>query len=136
HQDHFRRRKTTSQIRRILILCRGVDTPMACGGNRGGARGGASSGLLVIRPLLISEVKRASQWFRCSDYGLFVTAGTRAPGSKTALWRQHAFEAITSDIVAGQRPGPDAPTQWAPLLRRLIEASRAPVEGPSWWTPT
>jgi len=65
-----------------------------------------------------------------------VTTGTRAPRSKTALWRQHAFEAITSDIVAGQRPGPDAPSPWAPLLRRLIDASRAPVEGPSWWTPT
>jgi AraC-like DNA-binding protein len=65
-----------------------------------------------------------------------VTGARPAPRSKTALWRRHAFEAITSSIVAGQRPGPDAPAEWAPHLRRLINASRAPVEGPSWWTPT
>jgi len=65
-----------------------------------------------------------------------VTDGRRTTRSKTALWRQHAFEAITSDIVAGQGPGPDAPSEWAPLLRRLIAAARAPVQGPSWWTPT
>lgn len=59
-----------------------------------------------------------------------------APRSKTEVWRRHAFEAITSSIVAGQAPGPDAPAEWAPHLRRLISASRAPVEGPSWWTPT
>jgi AraC-like DNA-binding protein len=60
----------------------------------------------------------------------------RPSRSKTALWRQHAFEAITSNIVAGHGPGPEAPSEWAPHLRRLIAASRAPVEGPSWWTPT
>jgi AraC-like DNA-binding protein len=65
-----------------------------------------------------------------------VTTRPKAPRSRTALWRQHAFEAITSSIVAGQVPGPDAPAEWAPHLGRLIGASRAPVEGPSWWTPT
>jgi AraC-like DNA-binding protein len=65
-----------------------------------------------------------------------VTARPSAPRSQAALWRRHAFEAITSSIVAGQGPGPDAPAEWAPHLRRLIAASRAPVEGPSWWTPT
>ena len=65
-----------------------------------------------------------------------MTARRPAPRSKLALWRQHAFEAITSSIVAGQGPGPDAPPEWAPHLRRLIGASRAPVEGPPWWTPT
>ncbi len=50
-------------------------------------------------------------------------------------WRRRSFEVLTSDVVAGQRPGPEPPAAWAPHLRRLVEASRAPVEGPAWWTP-
>jgi AraC-like DNA-binding protein len=60
----------------------------------------------------------------------------RAPRSKTALWRRRSFEVITSDVVAGHAAGPEPPAEWAPHLRALVDASRAPVEGPSWWTPT
>ena len=28
------------------------------------------------------------------------------------------------------------PAAWQPHLRQLVEASRAPVEGPRWWTPS
>jgi len=42
---------------------------------------------------------------------------------------------MTSDVVAGQRPGPEPPAAWAPHLEQLVGASRAPIEGPSWWTP-
>ena len=38
-------------------------------------------------------------------------------------------------MVAGQRPGPEPPAAWAPHLEQLVGASRAPIEGPSWWTP-
>jgi len=41
---------------------------------------------------------------------------------------------ITSDVVAGHRPGPEAPGEWALHLRRLVDASRSPVVGPAWWT--
>jgi AraC-like DNA-binding protein len=62
---------------------------------------------------------------------------TLAPrtGSTIALWRRRSFEVITSDVVAGHAPGPEPPAAWAPHLRRLVEAARAPVEGPAWWTP-
>ena len=59
-----------------------------------------------------------------------------AKSANSALWRRRSFEVITSDVVAGHGPGPEAPAEWAQYLRRLINASRAPVEGPSWWTPT
>lgn len=42
---------------------------------------------------------------------------------------------MTSDFVAGQQPGPVPPAAWAPHLEQLVRASRAPIEGPSWWTP-
>ena len=61
--------------------------------------------------------------------------GAAGSGSRIALWRRRSFEVITSDVVAGHAPGPEPPAAWAPHLRRLVEASRAPVEGPSWWTP-
>jgi AraC-like DNA-binding protein len=57
------------------------------------------------------------------------------PPSKTIRWRRRSWEVINSDIVAGRAPGPEPPAEWLPHLRRLVEASRSPVEGPSWWTP-
>jgi AraC-like DNA-binding protein len=60
----------------------------------------------------------------------------RAQVSRSATWRRRSFEVLTSEVVAGQRPGPEPPAPWAPHLRRLVEASRAPVEGPPWWTPS
>jgi AraC-like DNA-binding protein len=63
-------------------------------------------------------------------------AAPRGPSGKTAQWRRRSFEVITSEVVAGHRPGPEPPAEWAPHLRRLVDASRVPVEGPSWWTPT
>ncbi len=58
-----------------------------------------------------------------------------APRSDATLWRRRSFEVLKSDVVAGQRPGPEPPADWAPHLRRLVDASHAPVEGPGWWTP-
>jgi AraC-like DNA-binding protein len=60
---------------------------------------------------------------------------TRRPDSKIALWRYSSFEVITSSVVARQARGPEPPEAWAPHLRSLVRASRAPVEGPPWWTP-
>jgi AraC-like DNA-binding protein len=60
----------------------------------------------------------------------------RPPRSPSALWRRRSFEVITSEVVAGHAPGPAPPAEWAAHLGRLVQASRAPVEGPSWWTPT
>lgn len=50
-------------------------------------------------------------------------------------WRRDSLAGQRADIVAGRRQGPEPPRPWALLLRRLIDASRAPVEYPSWWTP-
>jgi AraC-like DNA-binding protein len=63
------------------------------------------------------------------------TRRARTPGPDGALWRRQSFEVLTSDVVAGQLPGPEPPASWAAHLRRLVDASRAPVEGPPWWTP-
>ena len=52
------------------------------------------------------------------------------------LWRRRSFEVLTSEVVAGQRPGPEPPADWATHLQRLVGAARAPVEGPPWWTPS
>ena len=52
-----------------------------------------------------------------------------------ALWRRRSLEVQTSAVVAGRAPGPEPPKAWAAHLRALIEASREPAEGPSWWTP-
>ena len=57
------------------------------------------------------------------------------PPAKSLRWRRRSWEVINSDIVAGRAPGPEPPAEWLPHLRRLVEASRSPVEGPSWWTP-
>jgi AraC-like DNA-binding protein len=59
----------------------------------------------------------------------------RGPQSKIALWRHSSFEVITSNVVARPARGPEPAEEWAPHLRSLVRASRAPVEGPSWWTP-
>jgi AraC-like DNA-binding protein len=50
-------------------------------------------------------------------------------------WRQRSLDVQTSQVVAGRAPGPVPPRGWAAPLRRLIEESLAPQEGPSWWTP-
>src|SRR5262245_55938096 len=71
-----------------------------------------------------------------SGYDPFVTRRRGpVPPSKTIGWRRRSWEVINSDIVAGRAPGPEPPAEWLPHLRRLVEASRSPVEGPSWWTP-
>jgi AraC-like DNA-binding protein len=59
-----------------------------------------------------------------------------APRADATLWRRRSFEVLKSDVVAGQRPGPEPPADWVAHLRRLVEASHAPVEGPGWWTPS
>jgi AraC-like DNA-binding protein len=52
-----------------------------------------------------------------------------------AAWRQRSLEVQTSSVVAGDGQGPEPPPAWAPRLRKLVEATRVPQEGPSWWTP-
>ena len=60
-----------------------------------------------------------------------------APGrpGQIAAWRRGTLEVQTSSVVAGKAQGPEPPPDWAPRLRRLVEATRDPQEGPSWWTP-
>ncbi len=55
--------------------------------------------------------------------------------TKLALWRRRSLEVITSDVVAGKSPGPEPPAEWSTHLRRLVEASQLPTQGPPWWTP-
>ncbi|HVV48501.1 MAG TPA: AraC family transcriptional regulator [Polyangia bacterium] len=62
------------------------------------------------------------------------TRPKRAPGAKGAAWRRRSFEVLTSAVVAGHAAGPPPPGEWAGHLRQLVAASRAPVEGPPWWT--
>src|ERR1041385_282179 len=61
---------------------------------------------------------------------------TRAGPGRVVVWRRRSLEVQTSSVVAGQTPGPEAPPDWAVRLRNLIQATRDPQEGPSWWTPT
>ncbi len=56
--------------------------------------------------------------------------------SQTALWRRRSLEVLASEVVAGRGSGPEPPREWASRLRQLIDASRQPEEGPTWWTPT
>jgi AraC-like DNA-binding protein len=58
----------------------------------------------------------------------------RAP-PPVVIWRRRSLEVQTSEVVAGRAPGPEPPRGWAERLHALIEASREPQEGPSWWTP-
>jgi len=55
--------------------------------------------------------------------------------AKALRWRRRSWEVINSDVVAGRAPGPEPPAEWMPHLSRLVEASRSPVPGPTWWTP-
>src|SRR5215831_6518083 len=63
-----------------------------------------------------------------------MTVGRRP--SELAAWRRRALEVQTSNVVAGHALGPEPPARWATRLRKLIDASREPQEGPAWWTPT
>ncbi len=58
------------------------------------------------------------------------------PRSDATLWRRRSFEVLKSGVVAGLQAGPEPPAAWQPHLRQLVAASRAPVEGPRWWTPS
>jgi AraC-like DNA-binding protein len=57
------------------------------------------------------------------------------PRSKLAQWHRSAFEALTSDVVAGRVSGPAPPAEWASTLHQLTELSSKPVPAPPWWTP-
>jgi AraC-like DNA-binding protein len=57
------------------------------------------------------------------------------PRSKLAQWRRSAFEALTSNVVAGRVSGPTPPPEWASTLHQLTELSSKPVPAPPWWTP-
>jgi len=61
---------------------------------------------------------------------------TRAKSlSEAALWRRRSFDVQTSEVVAGRGSGPEPPRAWASRLRKLIDTSGQPEEGPGWWTP-
>ena len=52
------------------------------------------------------------------------------PRSKLAQWHRSAFEALTSDVVAGRVSGPAAPPEWASTLHQLtdvIDGKLAPL---------
>src|SRR5581483_11666784 len=92
--------------------------------------------LLVSRQDLANPGEIRSQSLVCSNYGLFVTGRqAKGPRSNATLWRQRSFEVLKSSVVAGHAPGPEPPAAWQAHLRQLVDASRAPVEGPRWWTP-
>jgi AraC-like DNA-binding protein len=55
--------------------------------------------------------------------------------SRVSVWRHRSLEVQRSEVVAGRVAGPEPPRDWQARLRRLIEASRQPEEGPAWWTP-
>jgi AraC-like DNA-binding protein len=55
--------------------------------------------------------------------------------ARVAAWRRSVLEVQTSPVVAGRMGGPEPPRAWAARLRKLVDASRAPVDGPPWWTP-
>jgi AraC-like DNA-binding protein len=55
--------------------------------------------------------------------------------SEAALWRRRSFDVQTSEVVAGRGSGPEPPRAWASRLRKLVDTSRQPEEGPAWWTP-
>jgi AraC-like DNA-binding protein len=59
----------------------------------------------------------------------------RSAQSDAARWRRRSLEVQTSEVVAGRLDGPEPSRAWGKHLRTLVEASREPVEGPSWWTP-
>jgi len=62
------------------------------------------------------------------------SARRAAVDSEVARWRLVSVDLLRSDLVAGRAPGPPAPPEWAPLLKQLIQTSRAPSAGPHWWT--
>lgn len=55
--------------------------------------------------------------------------------SQLAEWRRRIQLVLTSDVVAGRRPGPLPPPEWAKTLRQLTQLVRAPMPAPTWWTP-
>jgi AraC-like DNA-binding protein len=52
-----------------------------------------------------------------------------APRRRSSLFVQE------SEVVAGNVPGPAPPPAWASRLRKLIESSHHPEDGPPWFTP-
>jgi AraC-like DNA-binding protein len=55
--------------------------------------------------------------------------------SEAAEWRRRSFEVQASEVVAGRGAGPSTPPVWASRLKKLVDASQKPEEGPLWWTP-
>lgn len=55
--------------------------------------------------------------------------------SESELWRRRSFDVQTSEVVACRIRGPKPPRAWAPHLEQLVDLSRKPKEGPTWWTP-
>lgn len=55
--------------------------------------------------------------------------------SEVALWRRRSLDVQTSEVVASRALGPEPPRAWAGALRRLVDESHSPDEGPAWWTP-
>jgi len=53
---------------------------------------------------------------------------------EAARWRLLSLDLLRSDLVAGRAPGPAPPPEWAPLLKRLVQASHSLSAGPHWWT--
>jgi AraC-like DNA-binding protein len=52
-----------------------------------------------------------------------------------AQWQRRSLKVLTSEVVARRSVGPAPPKEWRQPLRELLDASKAPEPGPSWWTP-
>ena len=52
-----------------------------------------------------------------------------------AQWQRRSLKVLTSEVVARPTVGPAPPAEWKQPLRELLDASKAPEPGPSWWTP-
>jgi AraC-like DNA-binding protein len=55
--------------------------------------------------------------------------------SRVTLWRESEQHSLTPGDDLGELPRPEPPAEWAQALKQLTELSRAPVQGPAWWTP-
>jgi AraC-like DNA-binding protein len=65
---------------------------------------------------------------QCVEYYPFVN-------DTVAQWQRRSLRVLTSEVVARPSVGPAPPAEWEQSLRELVEVSKTPESGPSWWTP-
>lgn len=62
-------------------------------------------------------------------------SGKKPTRAEVERWRRSSLEIQLSDVVTGRAGGPEPPKLWRPCLRKLVQASEHPEEGPPWWSP-